>query len=78
MSTTGAASPFLRRQIERIWASLEADLEATIAASSASLVISADGARNPPQLCRSARTRSPHCAQRRPCGQDQRKPALRN
>ena len=44
VSTTGAASPFLRRQIERIWASLEADLEATIAASSASLVISADGA----------------------------------
>ena len=28
VSTTGAASPFLRRQIERIWASLEADLEA--------------------------------------------------
>jgi len=44
VSTTGAASPFLRRQIERIWASLDADLEATIAASSASLVISADGA----------------------------------
>ena len=44
VSTTGAASPFLRRQIDRIWASLEADLEATIAASSASLVISADGA----------------------------------
>ena len=44
VSTTGAASPFLRRQIERIWASLEADLEAMIAASSASLVISADGA----------------------------------
>ena len=44
VSTTGAASSFLRRQIERIWASLEADLEATIAASSASLVISADGA----------------------------------
>ena len=44
VSTTGAASPFLRRQIERIWASFEADLEATIAASSASLVISADGA----------------------------------
>jgi aspartyl aminopeptidase len=44
VSTTGAASPFLRRQIERIWASLDADLEATIAASSASMVISADGA----------------------------------
>ena len=44
VSTTGAASPFLRRQIERIWASLEADLEAMIAASSSSLVISADGA----------------------------------
>lgn len=44
VSTTGAASPFLRRQIERIWASLEADLEAMVAASSSSLVISADGA----------------------------------
>ncbi|MEM8705101.1 MAG: M18 family aminopeptidase [Actinomycetota bacterium] len=44
VSTTGAASPFLRRQIERIWSSLDADLESTIASSAASLVISADGA----------------------------------
>lgn len=44
VSTTGAASPFLRRQIERIWAGLDADLEATIASAAASLVISADGA----------------------------------
>ncbi|MEO0494641.1 MAG: M18 family aminopeptidase [Actinomycetota bacterium] len=44
VSTTGAASPFLRHQLERIRAGLDADLEATIESSARSLVISADGA----------------------------------
>ncbi|MEM9468000.1 MAG: M18 family aminopeptidase [Actinomycetota bacterium] len=44
VSTTGAASPFLRHQIERIWAGFEADHEARLASAARSIVISADGA----------------------------------
>ena len=44
VSTTGAASPFLRHQIERVQAGFGADLEARLAAAARSIVISADGA----------------------------------
>jgi len=44
VSTTGAASPLLRHQIERIQASLGATVEDAAASRAASLVISADGA----------------------------------
>ena len=44
VSTTGAASPFLRHQIERVQAGFGADIEARFAALERSLVISADGA----------------------------------
>ena len=44
VSTTGAASPFLRHQIERIAAAFGADHEARLVAAARSIVISADGA----------------------------------
>ncbi|MGB1682223.1 MAG: M18 family aminopeptidase [Acidimicrobiales bacterium] len=44
VSTTGAASPFLRHQLERIHAAFGADHEARLASAARSLIISADGA----------------------------------
>ena len=44
VSSTGAASPFLRHQIERIWAGFDADHEARLTSAARSCVISADGA----------------------------------
>lgn len=44
VSTTGAASPFLRHQIERVQAAFGADAEARHTAAARSIVISADGA----------------------------------
>jgi len=44
VSTTGAASPFLRHQLERIHAAFGADHEGRLASAARSLIISADGA----------------------------------